>query len=167
PGRGSLMGFGSMNVGAEAAADTKRLSHGGSQRGRAGGKSGALPTRAAQRMGADWAGSTSANERRGSAGTMTPTTRQTSPAEPASAAHTIQPRWNAARASAAVGVPRTATKIATPRAAPICRDIESTALPVAYRPGSSDATPSVKMLGIVGPAPMPVMIIPGRNAVRK
>jgi hypothetical protein len=67
-----------------------------------------------------------------------------------------------ATASSGAGVPTIATSTATPSAAPICRDIPTSAVPVAKRVRGSAAVATPVIDGIDSPTPMP----PSRNGAR-
>src|SRR3954447_6934795 len=84
----------------------------------------------------------------------------------ATAAMTHQASWKAACTSANPrGAPSTATSSETPRTKPICRDIVTTADPVADLAGGRSAVAADMIVGRAKPTPMPPMSQPGSIAV--
>jgi hypothetical protein len=79
---------------------------------------------------------------------------------PAATSHAA---WNASRAaSAPCGLPTTATKIAIPSTAPICRLMLTTALPVAERCCGRSAVAADRIVGRARPTPAPPTSMAGR-----
>jgi hypothetical protein len=76
-----------------------------------------------------------------------------------------QPRWKSS--SAVAGVPITATRTATPIAAPICRATPVMAVAVAKRSPGASATATLLIAGNEMPAPMPATMVAGNQPPKK
>ena len=100
-------------------------------------------------------------------GVTWPTSTQPSPAANRQTAPKIQACWNAAWAVAGVGVPMTATTIATPSAAPIWRATEFIPVAVAKLPSGAEPTAVPLRFGNSVPAPIPSKTIPGSHSPAK
>ena len=65
----------------------------------------------------------------------------------------------------AAGGAEDGTRTAMPRTAPIWREVEEIALPVAKREGGSSATAALPQAAKLRPTPAPVRIVAGRNSL--
>src|SRR4029077_2971716 len=81
-----------------------------------------------------------------------------------SAAEVIHAAWNTCRLRAPEATPRIATRTLIPITAPVCWNIETTALPVAVCSGARLTVAEENNVGIASPAPARTVSQQGKNA---